>query len=367
MKNALIFALNHIRMSVFKRRLKPRELQLPITGRCNSRCLTCNIWKQQNEAVEIDSTALEKVLRDPFFSEIKSVGINGGEPSMYGCIEELLNALFVLPKLNRIHVISNGLIAHKLMSMMEVIQTKCSSQNIKVYLTISLDGIGEIHNQVRGIPTAFRKTMETLELIRQDSARYCDVLDIGCTLSEKNIVCAVEIETYLKERSIPVYFHPAVPNRRLHNFESQNFSVMNSIRSRMLATEYFFGKFKYGHGLRTRGRAFLTFYYLLHKGQKRLAGCNYLRSDVTIDENLNLFLCATASHKIGSLREKTASDLLKDGLLDQEELVLKKQCDSCVHYIVFPSCKGAFLFLCELLKPLVWIKYKILAIWLRLL
>ncbi len=44
---------------------------------------------------------------------------------------------------------------------------------------------------------------------------------------------------------------------------------------------------------------------------------------------------------------------------------LEKYCDTCVHYIVLPSVKGFILFITELLKPSVWIKYKIKALWLR--
>lgn len=362
----VLFVRNYIIQNIFRVRIKPRELQLPITGKCNSRCCTCNIWKEKTEKVNIDAEALKKALSDPFFSEISLVGINGGEPSLFPNIMDVLEALWVLKKLKRLHFISNALIASRLLSMMELVKKECSRRGIKVYLTISVDGVGELHNQVRGISTAFAKTMDTLELLRRNTIKYCDVLDVGCTLSVKNIAHSVEIETFLKSLSIPAYYHLAVPNRRLHNYVDQDFSIMNFERTRMLATEYFWGKFKYGHGVRTRGRAFLTYYYLLNKGKKRLAGCNYLRSDVTIDEHLNLFLCATASNKVGNLREQTASELLERGALKQEELLLQKHCDSCVHYIVFPSFKGAFLFFRELLKPIIWIKYKVLATWLRL-
>lgn len=363
----ILFVWNYTIQNILKRRIKPRVLQLPITGKCNSRCCTCNIWKDKSEKVNIDAIELKRSLSDPFFSEISLVGINGGEPSLYPDIANVLEALWVLRKLKRVHFISNAMISYRLLSMMDQVKSECSKRGIKVYLTISIDGVGELHNQVRGIPTAFKKTMETLEIIRQHSEKYCDVLDIGCTLSVKNVAHAIEIETFLDSLSISAYYHPAVPNRRLHNYENQDFSIMNYDRSRMLATEYFWGKFKYGHGLRTRGRAFLTYYYLLNKGKRRLAGCNYLRSDVTIDEHLNLFLCATASHKVGDLKKYSATELLKMGALKNEEQMLKKQCDSCVHYIVFPSFKGAFLFIEELLKPFIWIKYKVLATWLRLL
>lgn len=366
MNNVLVFGFNYLRMTLFKRRLKPRVLQMPITGRCNSRCVTCNIWKDQTQAVELDPVVLKEILQDPFFSKVRLVGLNGGEPSTYRNIELLLDSLFVLKGLNRIHVISNAIVASRLMDMMKIVKTKCEERGILVYLTISIDGVGETHDRIRGRVGVFDKTVATLKEINKNRSKYCDVLDIGTTLSNENVTCAVEIETFNESLGIPAYYHPAVPNRRLHNFDDkQDFNIMNSERSRLLATEYFYGKFKEGKGVRTRLRAFLTYYYLKNGGKGRLAGCNYLRGDVTITENLDLYLCATASNKVGSLKEKSATEWLKSGAMKQEELRVQKQCDSCVHYIVLPSVKGLFLFVMELLKPSIWIKYKLMARWLK--
>lgn len=364
--NSLTFLINHFRTTIFKQRIKPRILQMPITGRCNSRCVTCNIWKRQEGASELDPVALKQVLSDPFFAQVRLVGLNGGEPSMYKRMDELLDALFVLPKLNRIHVISNAIIEHKLTSMMEIIKAKCTGKGIRVYLTISLDGVGEMHNEVRGIPRVFEKTVATIRTINGDKQKYCDVLDIGTTLSNLNIERVVEIEEFNKSLGIPAYYHLAVPNKRLFNYNAeQTFDIMYSTRSRLLATDYFFGKFKYGKGLRTRLRAFMTYYYLKNEGEGRLAACNYLRSDVTITENLDLFLCATASDKVGNLLENSATELWKNGAMKQREIEVCGNCNTCVHYIVFPTWKGMLLFVRELLRPRIWIGYQLKALWLR--
>lgn len=365
--NLLGFALNYFQTGILKERIKPRVLQMPITSRCNSRCQTCNIWKDKSEKVNMDTVALRKALIDSFFSEVSSVGINGGEPSLYQGFDELLDALFVLKKLRRIYFISNAIISHKLLKMMKTAKERCGEKNIEVHLTISIDGYKEIHDNIRGIPNSFDKTFETLLMIKSNQSKYCDVLDAGCTLSNDNIAYVIQTKVFLESKGITAYYHPAVPNKRLHNFEGQHFSIMNNDRSRMLATEYFFGQFKYGNKnlLRGRLRSFLTYYYLLNHGNCRLAGCNYLRGDVTITENLDLCLCATASNAVGNLKEESATELLKKGKFLAEERNVQQYCQGCVHYIIFPTIKGLFLYVKELLKPIVWIRYKMLALWLR--
>ncbi len=363
MVNIFSFVINYVFQDIFKQRTRPRVLQMPITSKCNSRCVTCNIWKDKSDKIEMNADALKKILQDPFFSKVHTVGLNGGEPSLYSDIELLLDALFTLKCIKRIHFISNALITHRLLEMMEKAKRRCSERNICLYLTVSIDGVEDVHNTIRGLPTAFSKTMDTLGELKADQKKYCDVLDIGCTLSKDNVEYVIQTQSFIDSLGIPAYYHPAVPNKRLHNFGQQDFNIMNTDRFRMLATEYFFGKFKYGKGLRTRLRSFLTYYYLLNRGKERLAGCNYLRSDVTITENLDLCLCATASDIVGNLRESSATDLLRAGKLKKEELKVQHYCQGCVHYIIFPSMKGSILFLKELAKPFVWIQYKLLSIW----
>lgn len=362
----ILFVRSYFIQNVLKRRLKPRVLQMPVTGRCNSRCVTCEIWKMRDKR-DMNPEYLKKVLSDHFFSKVRVVGINGGEPSLYSKIPELLQSLLVLKRLNRLHFISNGLLSERLLEMMETVMLECRPRNIRIYLTVSVDGVNEVHDRVRGVPGAFEKTLATLNKLMADRERYCDVLDVGSTISQENVAYLVETECFLSNQNISAYFHPAVPNKRLHNFEKQKFSILNDERSRLLACEYFFSRFKKGEGLKTKIRSFLTYYYLLNHGRIRRAGCNYLRSDVTITEDLHLYLCATASDEIGDLRVQTASDLLSKGAFEHQTEHTAKYCNSCVHYIIFPTMKGMYLFVDQIFRPRVWIIYKLKAIWLRLL
>lgn len=354
--------------SLFKKRIKPRVVQMPVTGRCNSRCVTCKIWNTPNK-VDIDFEQLKRILSDPFFSKVEVVGINGGEPTLYRDTINLIQSLFVLKNLKRLHFISNGLLNKSLLSMMETVMQLCRSKHILVYLTISVDGVGKIHDQIRGVPGAFEKTMHTIKLLMAEKERFCDVLDVGCTLSQENVAYVAETESYLKYLGLDShsYYHPAVPNKRLHNFSDHNFSLLDNERCRLLACEYFYFRFKKGHGIKNRIRSFLTFYYLLNRGNIRLAGCNYLRGDVTITENLRLFLCATASDEVGDLNYRTASELLKNKELDRQATRTAIHCNNCVHYIIYPTIPGLYLFLQYMLHPLVFIEYKLKALWLKLL
>ena len=82
-----------------------------------------------------------------------------------------------------------------------------------------------------------------------------------------------------------------------------------------------------------------------------MSNCLYRYRDVTIDESLNLRLCATASESIGNIGKESASSIIKSARTKKETKRLLKECNSCIHYSYYPlSVKGRFLFACEVAK-----------------
>lgn len=333
-------------------RRKPRVLQMPITGRCNSRCVTCNVWKVRNNK-DIDPEFLVKILSDPFFSKVTTVGINGGELTLVRNVDQVLDAIFSLRSLTNIHVISNGLLADKLYDTMRIIKAKAALNGVKVGLTLSIDGVGEVHDKTRGIPLAFQRSKRILTHFRDNLENYCDFFNIGCTISNENVPYIRETVDYLQQFPFRVYYHLAVPNKRIHTFKDADYYVLKNERNRLLALEFFQSLYS-GTSLRKspidKFRAFANYYFLKNKGTKRIAQCNYRYRDVTIDENLDLSYCATASDTIGSLCDNTPNALIKSEKGRSLHKQILNECKTCVHYSDMPTLKGVILFLIQIIK-----------------
>jgi len=335
-------------------RTKPKVIQLPITSKCNSRCITCNIWKNRLP-IDIDAEELKKILQQTCFNKVKAVGINGGEPTLHRQYKEVINAILTLPKLQEIYLISNGLMPSKLLPMLEYGKQQAAAKGVSFNCTISIDGIDRTHNTVRGIPAAFDKTIASLCEIMNNRDKYCDNLDIGCTISKYNVYHLAEYDTYTSELNIPVYYHLAVPNKRIGTFNDCSYSVLSDKRAKLMAEEFFLTKFLHGKTLYNKMRYFMNFYYLKNDGKKRLATCNYLYRDVTVDENLNLYLCATASDCIGNLKNSDFNSFVKNGQFRKIEKQTSTCCDTCIHYAARPSLKGLFtIFIYFITQQIKW-------------
>lgn len=335
---AFIFSYNNI----FHVRKKPHVLQIPITGRCNSRCLTCNVWKKtKNEIYDLPAGKLREILKNSFFSEVVSVGLNGGEFTLDPSTLDVVDSILILPKLKSIFMISNGLYPKRLLEYLEVIKQKCYQHDVTVGITLSIDGIGNVQNLIRGVNLAWAKSCESLNSILKDKCKYCDVIGIGCTISKYNVAFLPQVETFFSKYEIPIEYHLAVPNKRIGTFQKFDYSVLSSEEARLLALEFFFRKMESSHeSKKDKLKYYLQYKYLLNHGKGRMLTCDYLDRDITIDENLNMYLCATASDTIGDLKTQSLDEILKSNELKSVHSIVRRECNTCIHYAATPTFRG---------------------------
>ncbi len=345
---------NYYLGELFNIRRKPRTLQFPITSRCNSRCVTCNIWKHQ-ERMDVNPEELRKLFSSSFFTEVKDVGINGGEPTLHPNFIDVVKAVLTLPKLQNIALISNCINSDKLLYLLHEIYPACKEKGVFLHLQLSVDGIGDIHNEVRGVKISFERTMKTLNELYHHRVKYLDAFDIGCTISRQNVDYLVQLEEYFSDYDVPIYFHLAVPNKRIHNFNDAPFSVLNDKHATQMAKEFFLCRaFKACNRLE-KIRSTLIYLYLAGKTHRRMFMCNYLYQDITLNENLDTFLCATASDKVGSFLDGVPSYNQYNRMIN----TTKKHCDTCIHYANLPNLRGLWTYFLYKLSTFNWLsKYK---------
>lgn len=143
-------------------RLLPINLTLVPSLRCNSRCLTCRIW-QGDTGNELTLTEWESILRDlgraPFW-----VTISGGEPFLYAHLVELVCLIYRYCRPAVLNIPSNGLLTRTVTDSVRAVAASCPSTQFIVNL--SLDGVGEDHDRIRGVPGNFGRFEETFHALR---------------------------------------------------------------------------------------------------------------------------------------------------------------------------------------------------------
>ncbi|MDA8760474.1 radical SAM protein [Amylibacter sp.] len=310
----------------------PKVIQLPITNRCNSRCEMCNVWNMDTSG-EYSSDEFKEILNDNLFDEVISVGINGGEPTLVSDLDAYANHILNLPKLKYLNIISHGFNTERALRVFKKIYLLCRNKNVKFHISISLDGVGLIHDKVRQIPGGFEKTISTIENILTDQSLYCDTFDVACTVVKSNINYLIELESYCEDKNIPIKYRLGISNKRIESdLLTEAYDVTLDQDTKISVIEFFHGQTIKAKSLTAKFKYFSIFSWLTMDEKTRFLGCDWKNEGATLDSKGNLYYCAVNSEKLGNLRENSGSDIFfSDENLQHRKSIVENSCNNCIH------------------------------------
>lgn len=329
----------------------PKVIQLPITYNCNSKCVMCNIWKMDHSN-EMTVEEFATFMKDDIFKEVEAVGINGGEPSLVPNLPEYIKEVLTLPKLKSLNIISHGFSQKPLLKSLEEIYKMCKEKNIHFQVLISLDGVREIHNIVRGKTNVFEKTSSTIDEIMKNKSKYCDDLELGCTIVKQNIHNLVELDTYAKMKNYNIKFRLGIENKRIESDKLKDqYSVIYS-PLKQSAKEFFHYQISQTKDFANKFKYYAIFSWLNSEKPKRILGCMWKEEGITLDARGELYYCAVASNSLGSLRkEKGEKIFFDDKNIEYRKSIINNSCDGCIHdYTGKAEFKNVWKFLVDTLK-----------------
>ncbi len=159
--------------------------------RCNLECAMCPFWRREDEnllTVEEEIRMMDSLVR----AGVSFLGFEGGEPLLRRDLPEILAESH-----RRFHtsVVTNGWLLRNRID------------DIAPYLDllfVSLDGIGELHDRLRGIPRSFEKAVEGIR-----AARGRVPVAISSTITSENMDDAEKIVTLAQRLGVRVTFQVA--------------------------------------------------------------------------------------------------------------------------------------------------------------
>lgn len=119
-----------------------------VTYRCNARCTMCNRYKAPSTPEEEISLETIKKLPEMYFTNI-----TGGEPFIRTDLKEIVRELY--KKSERIVISTNGFFTDRIIDLCREFP--------KVGIRISIEGLEETNNSIRGLEDGFNKGYTTLK------------------------------------------------------------------------------------------------------------------------------------------------------------------------------------------------------------
>jgi len=224
MTSALSFAPRILAYNLFKKIGMPKTLPfiltLSVNDWCNSRCKTCNIWKnkpQMKIAEQLKVEEYEKIISN--FSSIFWVTITGGEPFLRDDLSEIIKIVYNKAKPRFITIATNATLPKKIVESVKKILETCPE--LKLIVNISLDGIGSQHDEIRGYKGNYKLAMNTFQSLKELDNRRLFV-GFNTVISSLNVKNFQQIYEQIQQLNPDSYICEVAENRaKLYNFDLQ--------------------------------------------------------------------------------------------------------------------------------------------------
>ena len=286
----------------------------------------CLIWEQKKEH-EVTVAEFEQILAEPLFDRVSNIGVTGGEPTLRKDLPKLFEVIAKQPSMEAASMITNAIIEKQVKQNVHAAAEICQRHGISFHVMVSLDGLGEVHDVVRGREGNFETAIACIEDFRSSGIST----NFGCTITKSNVYHVDALLDYAIENNIVGRFRVAEFIERLYN-DPQSDHIRNFNEDERYHLGLFYTRLLMGYEKNPKIRkTYQSVRGMLVDGKSRATGCPYHTDTVILTSRGELLYCSPKSPNLGSILEKgTASTTYFKNLGKRDEL-RKTHCDDCIH------------------------------------
>ena len=226
------------------------------TYTCNAKCMMCNLhnlYREQPDLAhkEIDlAIILDALKKSSVLRNISHIDLTGGEPFLRKGLKHFINELFRLPAIDLVTINTNGILTSKILDDVGGILSELNERQ-RFSLSVSIDGIGNLHDTIRGVPRAFNridKTVAALSKLRDQYPQFA--LRSNAVIQQANVHTLQPIQAYWKKNNMagafsvvqtPFYTHSSAQNtyNDIRMFNKQDLSIVKAAVPKSRGTNYY--------------------------------------------------------------------------------------------------------------------------------
>ena len=285
--------------------VRPLSAHIKLTENCQAKCISCNYWQSRWED-RIDTARAIELINEIDAAGIKSLRLTGGEPLLRKDLFHVLGAANTA-RFKRIVLQTNGLLVKKL-------HKEINASPI-THIAVSIDGLKQTNDLIRGIRGYFDLGMEGLKLLRNKK------LAISVTLNKMSAAELDELAELGNTVGASLEFN--ILSQSLFFLKDANLESMWPERGDIAEI----GKF-------LRGRRpsyevdYITRYYSHEKLTEPPCILGYLQ--VFVLSNGDVLTGCYPLEPVGNiLRDQLATILASQAYIRQAQAMIRRECPGC--------------------------------------
>ena len=136
--------------------LHPTVLIFHCTFVCDAFCEMCSNWKRGDRKSDLTLPEIEQAFSSNLWKDIENASLSGGEPTTRNDMVDICRVMIdKFPKLRKLTINTTGLTTHRAIPMLTKVVEMCHERNVIFSTRVSIDGVNDMHGQVRNVKRAF--------------------------------------------------------------------------------------------------------------------------------------------------------------------------------------------------------------------
>jgi len=224
--------LKQTRKIFYKEDDTPVYLIFFVTTICGLKCDHCFYWRNTNiKTNELTIDEIEKISAS--MGHFLQLTLTGGDACQRDDLTEIAEIFYRNNNVRNITIGTNGMNPDKVLRLITPMVSRCSESDITVDL--SMDGLEEVHDSIRGVKGSFRNSNETfrrLQALQKEHSNLNTCIDV--TASQKNHDKLIPIYEYIRDELDPdiinvLYIRGEPRSPQAKDVDVRNYEEVNSI------------------------------------------------------------------------------------------------------------------------------------------
>jgi sulfatase maturation enzyme AslB (radical SAM superfamily) len=234
------------------------------------------------------------------------------------------------PKLRKLTINTTGLTPHRAIPMLTEVVELCHKRNVIFSTRVSIDGVADMHDQVRNVKRGFEKAGKTITAMQELQKAYSFNFGISSTIFSMNLDDADNILAWAKKEKLDIVFNMVrFTDAMLGNSDLEGkYRPIGSEEQQM--RRFFLDRVRQDPLLDGQNYIYLHYADMIANGYHRTAPCPFQTQGVMLNPNGDLFFCEN-SDVMGNVRNEDAEAIyFRESAQAHRRDIRDEKCPTCL-------------------------------------
>jgi MoaA/NifB/PqqE/SkfB family radical SAM enzyme len=313
------------------RPILPTVLIYHCTFVCDARCEMCSNWERGDRKSDMSLAEIEKAFKSDLWKNIEVANLSGGEPTTRNDMVEIARVMLdSLPRLRKFGVNTTGMTPQRGIPMLTKIAEMCHERGIIFSTRVSIDGVGEMHNQVRKTKGGFDKALKTIRAMQELQKRIPFNFGISTTIFSMNLDDAENILAWARKEKLDIVFNMVrFTEAMLGNAGLEGACKPIGVEEERMR-KFFMDRVRMDPLLDGQNYIYMHYADMISNGYHRLTPCPFQTQGIMLNPNGDLFFCEN-SDVVGNVRDEDPNDIyFRASSQAHRESIRNDKCPTCL-------------------------------------